>query len=347
MAEQSLRVAVTGPTGTFGFGLIPLLEADDRIDDIIGIARSPFDPAEHGWSKMTYRPGDVRNPSQLAEAFDGVDVVVHLAFAITGSPKDPATYAINIDGTLNTFRAAAAAGAKRFVFASTISAIGFDPDMPYGVTEEWSPRPIKYFDYARQKANLERALTELEAQSPGIDLYMLRTPGVMGPHLMGHKGSGRGFQRLRNFIDRNRRLSFRIPLPVPRFDTQAIHEDDVGSAFLQCIVGAGEPGVYHICSEGVINSEDIARIFGFRPIPFGKNMLYRAMSRVASATRFRFVPDFAAVAELYSVPLIMDSTKAKQRLGWTPKWNVIDTYVDTLVNDSTSTSTGGEAARSA
>ncbi|WP_208611732.1 NAD-dependent epimerase/dehydratase family protein [Mycobacterium paraffinicum] len=339
MAEKSLRVAVTGPTGTFGFGLIPLLEADDRIGEIIGIARSPFEPSEHGWSKMIYRPGDVRNPDQLAAAFEGADVVVHLAFAITGSPKDPATYAINIDGTLNTFKAAAAAGAKRFVFASTISAIGFDPEMPYGVTEEWAPRPIKYFDYARQKADLERALTELEADTPGIDLYMLRTPGVMGPHLIGHKSSGNGLRRLRGFIDRNRRLPFRIPMPVPRFETQAIHEDDVGSAFVQCIFGAGEPGVYHICSEGVISSEDIARIFGFRPLPFGKNLLYRAMSRIAASTRFRFVPDFASVAELYSVPLIMDSTKAKQRLGWTPKWNVVDTYVDTLVTKSGATST--------
>jgi nucleoside-diphosphate-sugar epimerase len=339
VADKLLRVAVTGPTGTFGFGLIPILEADDRIGDIIGIARSPFDPAEHGWSKMTYRPGDVRNPIELAEAFDGADVVVHLAFAITGSPKDPTTYAINIDGTMNTFKAAAAAGAKRFVFASTISAVGFDPDMPYGVTEEWTPRPIKYFDYARQKADLERALTELEADNPGIDLYMLRTPGVMGPHLIGHKSSGRGLQLLRGFIDRNRRLPFRIPMPVPRFETQAVHEDDVGSAFVQCIVGAGDPGVYHICSDGVISSEDIASIFGFRPVPFGRDLLYRAMRRIAAATRFRFVPDFAAVAELYSVPIIMDSTKAKQRLGWTPKWTVIDTYLDTLVENSATTST--------
>ena len=46
MSEEGLTVAVTGPTGTFGFGLIPLLQADDRIARIIGIARRPFDPAE-------------------------------------------------------------------------------------------------------------------------------------------------------------------------------------------------------------------------------------------------------------------------------------------------------------
>lgn len=332
MDAEQLKVAVTGPTGTFGFGLIPLLESDERIGEIIGIARQPFDPAAHGWSKLTYRRGDVRNADQLAEAFAGADVVVHLAFAITGSHKDPATAAINVEGTLNAFRAAAVAGAKRFVFASTISAIGFDSAMPIGVTEEWEPRPVKYFHYARQKADLERALTELNAEHPGISLYVLRTPGVMGPHVVGHKGSGRGFRRLRRVIDRNRRLPFRIPLPVPRFHTQAIHEDDVGSAFVQCIVGAGDPGVYHICSDGVISSEDIARIMGFRPIPFGQRVLYRAMGRVAAASANRYIPDFAGVAELYSVPLIMDATKASDKLGWKPKWNVIDTYHATLVS---------------
>jgi nucleoside-diphosphate-sugar epimerase len=39
-------VAVTGPTGTLGFGLLPLLEADDRVSRVVGVARRPFDPGE-------------------------------------------------------------------------------------------------------------------------------------------------------------------------------------------------------------------------------------------------------------------------------------------------------------
>jgi hypothetical protein len=60
--ERNLTVAVTGPTGTFGAGLIPLLQDDDRVAKIIGIARRPFDPAERGWTKMEYWQGDVRDP---------------------------------------------------------------------------------------------------------------------------------------------------------------------------------------------------------------------------------------------------------------------------------------------
>src|ERR1700712_2898408 len=95
---KGLTVAVTGPTGTLGFGLMPLLEADDRVARVIGVARRPFDPATHGWSKMTYRQGDVRDPEVLASAFEGADVVVHLAFLVTGTAGREATKAINVDG---------------------------------------------------------------------------------------------------------------------------------------------------------------------------------------------------------------------------------------------------------
>src|SRR3954470_7393587 len=117
--KSNLTVAVTGPTGTFGFGLMPLLQDDDRIERIVGIARRPFDPAAHGWTKMEYRQGDVRDRDALEQAFAGADVVVHLAFLITGNASRDAIRAINVDGTLNAFRAAARAGAERFVYASS------------------------------------------------------------------------------------------------------------------------------------------------------------------------------------------------------------------------------------
>jgi hypothetical protein len=43
-APSPLTVAVTGPTGTLGFGLVPLLQDSERVGRIFGIARRPFDP---------------------------------------------------------------------------------------------------------------------------------------------------------------------------------------------------------------------------------------------------------------------------------------------------------------
>ena len=187
MTEADLTVAVTGPTGTFGFGLIPVLQGDDRVRRIVGIARRPFDPAAYGWTKLEYRRGDVRDPDALRDAFGQADVVVHLAFLVTGAASGEAIRSVNLDGTLNAFRAAAAAGVRRFVYASSVAAYGFHPDNPVGMTEEWPVRPSARLFYARQKAELEQLLRAEAALAGAPALYLLRPPIVLGPHAIGAK----------------------------------------------------------------------------------------------------------------------------------------------------------------
>src|SRR4051795_12843180 len=185
--ETGLVVAVTGPTGTFGYGLMPLLQADDRIARIVGIARRPFDPASEGWTKMEYRQGDVREPATLEDAFAGADVVVHLAFMITGNASRETIRAINVDGTLNAFRAAAGSGARRFVYASSVAAYGFHPDNPVPLTEDWPTRPADHLFYAQEKAEIEQLLHDEAANHPQLELYLLRPHIVVGPHTVGGK----------------------------------------------------------------------------------------------------------------------------------------------------------------
>ncbi|MDQ2649327.1 MAG: NAD-dependent epimerase/dehydratase family protein [Actinomycetota bacterium] len=321
-AAEGLTVAVTGPTGTFGFGLIPLLEADDRIGRIVGVARRPFDPADHGWSKLEYRRGDVRDIAVLEDAFAGADVVVHLAFLIAGARKDPATRAINVDGTLNTFRAAAAAGAKRFVYASSVSAYGFAPDAPGPITEDRSVRPADNLFYAQEKAELEGELAALAAHHPELDVYLLRPPGVLGPNMIGGKSerAARVVPHAQRAIRRLRRSRVPVPLPLPEVQLQLIHETDVGTAFLQCIVGAGPAGAYNIAGDGVVDGADIARALGFRPVIIRGPRVPGAMRRLADLSKRRFGPEALSWAEALAAPVIMDTTKAREQLGWKPRW---------------------------
>ncbi len=156
--QTNLTVAVTGVTGTLGLGLMPLLEADDRVAHVTGVARHPFDPAAHGWTKTKYLRGDVRDAEMLREAFRHADVVVHLAFQVTGAVPGESIESVNIGGTLNAFDAAAAVGARRFVFASSVAAYGFHRDNPIGMTEDWPTRPAARLFYGQEKARLEHLL---------------------------------------------------------------------------------------------------------------------------------------------------------------------------------------------
>jgi nucleoside-diphosphate-sugar epimerase len=320
-----LVVAVTGPTGTFGHGLIPLLQDDDRIERVIGVARRPFDPASQGWTKMDYQQGDVREPDTLTRAFAGADVVVHLAFMITGNASRETIRDINVTGTLNAFTAAAQAGVKRFVYASSVAAYGFHPDNPVGMTEEWPARPASRLFYAREKAELEQLLVDANAEHPEIDLYMLRPPIVVGPHAMGAKTivpeSLSGASRTaRGLLDR---MPLPIPVPAPDVPLQLIHEDDVGQALLLCAVAAGPPGVYNIAGEGTVSAQDVVRELGMLPVPVPGQLVMtgaRALSRLPFPS---FTPPALEWVEAISHPAIMDTAKARTELGWDPHFSAL------------------------
>jgi nucleoside-diphosphate-sugar epimerase len=328
MADNGdLTVAVTGPTGTFGIALMPLLQEDENVRRVIGIARRPFDPAEHGWTKMEYRRGDVRDPEALREAFAGADVVVHLAFLIISGSKET-TQAVNVEGTLNAFRAAAEAGARRFVYASSIAAYGFHRDNPIGITEDWPTRPADRLFYAQEKAELERLLQDEAVRHPGTDLYLLRPPIVLGPDAVGAKAQlPPGLLQVLQLLHRGIRRLRVVPAVVPDLPMQLIHQDDVAEALRLCVDGAGPPGAYNIAADDVVNGVDVLRELGFLPLAVpGKPMA--AVARAIST--LPFLPSGMQWVEVMSHPAIMDTTKAKTELGWSPKHSAIESLRATL-----------------
>ena len=331
--EQRLTVAVTGPTGTFGFGLIPLLQAEDRVTRIVGIARRPFDPAAYGWTKLEYRRGDVRDEAALRDAFAGADVVVHLAFLVTGGASAEVLRAVNVDGTLNAFRAAAQAGARRFVYASSVAAYGFHPDNPVGMTEEWPVRPAARLFYAQEKAELEHLLqAEAAGRAAAPALYLLRPPVVLGPHAVGAKDLLPGPLAPLGRILSNRIGRSPVPLPVlvPLMPLQFVHEDDLGQALLRCVLASGPPGAYNIAADGILSTADVAREFGLIPLPLPSGPA-RRVARAVSA--LPFLPPAAQWVEAASHPAIMDTAKAKRDLGWVPRFTALEALRDTLRPD--------------
>jgi nucleoside-diphosphate-sugar epimerase len=332
MPSPALTVAVTGPTGTFGFGLLPLLQADRRVGRVVGIARRPFDPSEHGWSKLEYRRGDVRDPEALRDAFESVDVVVHLAFMITGTASRQTIRAINVEGTLNTFAAAAAARAQRFVYASSVAAYGFHADNPIGMTEDWPVRPADRLFYAQEKAELDRLLLAEARDHPDIGLYLLRPPIVLGPHAVGAKDIlpapvAAAAQRT---LDLFQRIPVPIPVPAPDLPMQFIHEDDVGQALLRCVVGEGPPGAYNIAGDGVLSVADVLRELGLTPLPVPAAVTQGAVRVAALIPRAPLVPPAAEWIEAASHPAIVDTSKAKAELGWRPRYTGLEALRDTL-----------------
>ncbi len=321
---------MTGPTGTLGSGLMPLLQADDRVARVVGVARRPFDPAARGWAKMEYRRGDVRDLATLSDVFAGADVVIHLAFLVTGAASGAAIRSVNIDGTLNAFAAATASGVRRFVYSSSVAAYGFSSDNPIGMTEDWPVRPAARLFYAREKARLEHLLQQRAARSGAPALYLLRPSIVGGPHAVGAKGSlpGPVAPLVRNLAHWSGRLPVPVPVLTPAVPFQLVHERDVGQALLLCALAAGAPGAYNIAADGTLTAADLARELGLLPLAIPPAPLYAAARAVATVP---FLPPLVQWAEAASHPAIMDTGRAKRELGWTPRFTALETLRDTLV----------------
>ena len=75
---------------------------------------------------------DIADPQAIRPAFDGVDVVVHLAAMAKGDASWEEVLPHNIVGTYNVFEAARIAGVKRIISASSGSAVSnVEREMPY------------------------------------------------------------------------------------------------------------------------------------------------------------------------------------------------------------------------
>ncbi|MGE0219804.1 NAD-dependent epimerase/dehydratase family protein [Mycolicibacterium sp.] len=319
---MSLTVAVTGPTGEIGMSTISALEDHPEVSRIVGMARRPFDPAEQGWTKTVYRQGDILDRDAVGALVADADVVVHLAFIIMGSREDSAR--VNLAGTRNVFEAAvAAARPRRLVYTSSVAAYGYHSDTPVPITEDVPPRGSPEHYYSEQKAACERLLGEVTAGS-ALEVFVLRPCIVAGPKAPA-LADVMPWNQLPGPV---RRISQALPLlkppfPDPGTPLQLVHHDDVAGAIaLAVTTTSAPPGAYNIAGDGVLSMSEVGEALGARPIPV-PHLAAVATSEVIA--RLPFVPSVLEWLHAGRTSVVMDTRKAKQQLGWRPKYTAAET----------------------
>jgi len=326
---KGLTVAVTGPTGEMGRAVVGALERSREVTRVLGMARRPFDPADRGWRKVFYRRGDVLDRASVEALVDGADVVVHLAFIIMGSASESRT--VNLDGSRNVFRAAAAAGAKRLIYASSVAAYGFHADNPQPLTEDVSARGTDTHYYSAQKAEVEQLLSRTLSDSP-TDAYVFRPCIVAGgeaPLLLDNLPYRQISARLPGAL---RGLLGGVPilkpvLPDPGVPFQLVHHDDVASAMRAAVLGRGKPGIYNLAGPGQLTVAQLAQELGWYSLPV-PGVAVDAVAEMVS--RLGFLPAQVQWISAFREPVIMDTTKARRELGWRPKHDALETLRETI-----------------
>jgi UDP-glucose 4-epimerase len=330
MATTGLTVAVTGPTGDLGLGIVDALERSRAVKRVVGMARRPFDPGERGWRKTEYRQGDVTDAGSVRELVKGADVVVHLAFAIVSAGD--ATRDLNIAGSRRVFEAACKAGAERICYASSVAAYGFHDDNPDWLTEEIPARGSPEHPYSQQKAEVEQVLGEVLLSHSGTVAYLFRPCIVAGPEALMMLQELPYFRLSEAIPDAAARLLALLPIlkpvmPDPGAPFQLVHAEDVARAFVAGVRGVGEPGPYNLAGGGTLTMSDLADALGWYSVPIPK-LAVEATAEIA--TRLPLVPD--SVAWLHSVrkPVLMKTDRARKLLKWRPQHTALDTLDATV-----------------
>lgn len=326
---MSLSVAVTGPTGDLGKALLHRLDRRPEVSRVIGMARRPFNPAADGLTKVEYLRGDVLDRTSVDELVSRADVVVHLAFSIFGKPEE--TRKINIEGSRNVFEATVASSARRLVYASSVAAYGWHEENPEPLTEDVPARGFESHYYSQQKADVEKLLDNL-TRGQGLDVYVFRPCIVAGPRALTLIEKIPYVQLGEHLPAPIKRLAGAIPLlrpvvPDPGIAFQLVHEDDVAAAFELAILGNGEPGAYNLAAEGDITISDIANALGWYSIPIPE-LAVDTTAKIVS--RLPLLPSETKWLQALKVPVLMDCTKARTKLGWEPQYDVLDTLAETI-----------------
>jgi UDP-glucose 4-epimerase len=304
-----VRVVVTGATGNVGTGVVAALGADDRVEEIVGLARREpaWTPPRTRWAQADVAEDDLR------PLFAGADVVIHLAWLIQPSRDATTLERVNVGGSRRVFEAAAEAGVGRVVHASSVGVYSPGPkDRP--VDESWPRDGVPTSFYSRHKAAAERALDAVEAQAPELRTVRLR------PGLIFKREAGPEVRRLfaGPFLPARLVRPGLVPLlPLPpRLVLQAVHGDDVAEAYRLAALSPDAAGAYNVAADPVLDAATLARLFRARPARVPARVL-RTLADVTWRARLQPTPPGWLDMGL-QVPL-MDIRRAREQLGWTPR----------------------------
>lgn len=233
--SRSLRtddvVLVTGATGFVGSRLVAALRP--RVDTLRALVRPTSDSTLLHELGAELVVGDLRQPTTLASAVAGADVVLHLG-ALTRARTRDEYFAANARGTEALLEAMLGQGRtpRRLVYLSSMAAAGPSLERPVGPFD--TPRPLTA--YGESKLAGEAAAL---AGADDVEVVILRPPAVYGP----------GDRDLLTFF----RLAARGLLPVPTGPdrpVQLIHVDDLAEALIRAAGVPGAHGVYHVADPG-------------------------------------------------------------------------------------------------
>lgn len=323
-----MKALVTGGTGAVGRAFLPHLLAEGW--EVVALTRNPAKPDLLRHERLAYIAGDFAKPDSLAGLERNAprcDVVFHLAASLDYFGDPAALIATNAGGTERMLAVAHAAGARRFVYASSIEAAGTftaaQTPPPLGAT-----RPAAT-GYGASKQVAERAVQR--ASAAGLSTISLRIGNVYG------RGWSNFVVEFANSLLTRDRLWEYLPVFGHRY-WSPVHNDDVARGVLAAARGAHQ-GTVNLVGEAATISEMMHLCADALGVPFtcGRKNLFdslyvhfypryhqRVYGRVDSLG-YIMAPRWPHVHRGFGM------AESSRALDWTPSVRLRDGIRDTIV----------------
>ena len=245
------KVALSGASGFVGRALCRRLL--DEGAEVVAACRKLSAPplfSEHLFSQI--QVGDIGASTDWSAALDGVGTIFHLAAHVHVIPDAVAAsseefFRVNTEGTEHLARSAAASGAKRLVYVSSIKVNGKATHGDKKFTAADTPAPQD--PYAVSKWKAEQALHRV-ARETGLEVVIVRPPLVYGPGVRG------------NFAQMLDIVAQRIPLPFASVHNlrDLVYVENLVDALVTCAAHPAAAGqTYLVCDGESVSTPDLLR----------------------------------------------------------------------------------------
>ncbi|HEP6427164.1 TPA: NAD-dependent epimerase/dehydratase family protein [Burkholderia cenocepacia] len=301
---MNMRIAISGANGFVGRAVSA--RSIERGHDVVALVRRTGTSDRRARECVIGDDNFAGIAADMAERVGRCDAFIHLAARVHvmhDRAADPlaAFRTVNVDGALNAARAASQAGARRFVFVSSVKALGeTDPGRPW--RENDPPAPVD--PYGVSKLEAEAALRAF-GRSHGIAVTIVRPPLVYGP------GVAANFLALMRAVDKG------LPLPLGAISARrsVVYVENLADALLRCAIDSrADDDCFHVADDDPPTVPGLLRMTG---VALGKRArLFPApvaALRLAGALTGR-----SSAIERLTGDLRLDTRRIDEVLGWRP-----------------------------
>lgn len=299
------KILITGSSGFVGSHLVQILLAQQQ--DLVCPQRSHREIA--GCACPTV--GDIDSNTDWSVALEDVHTVIHCAARVhvmneTADSPLTAFRQVNVEGTLALARQAAAAGVRQFIYISSVKVNGEMTPMGEAFNEASPCFPEDAYGISKREAEL--ALWEL-AETTGMAMTIIRPPLIYG------SGVGANFQTMLRWVHRQ------WPLPLASISNQRslLFVKNLCHFITRCIQNPRAYQEVFLLSDG----EDLSTSQLLRACARALHVAPRLLPSPAWCLRLiaRLIGK-KSIADRLCLSLKIDSSKARQRLDWSPPYTV-------------------------